>query len=137
MEPRQIIYSVLMWLTLIYATRRGGWTERSAAWVMVIMSLLSATVATYDFKHLETRVAIFDGMAFLALFAIGLFSERYWPLWVAALAGITLLSHLLPLMPLSNPWVYHRADALWSWPMLLIINRAIYQRSLEARNKAV
>ena len=135
MGLRQVLYSVLMWLTLIYAMRRGGWAERSAAWIIVIGSVLSATVLG-NFKHVVTMIMIYDLIVFLALFGVGLFSERYWALWIAAMAGVSLLGHLLPLMPLSNPFVYYDAIALWSWPMLLIIDRAVYQSSLERKPKA-
>jgi hypothetical protein len=130
MGLRQIIYSVLMWGTLIYAMRRGGWPERASAWIMAIVSVLSATVAA-NYAHVMTTVLIYDLITFFALFAIGLYSERYWPMWIAAMGGVTVLSHLLPLMPLSNPSVARNAVVLWSWPILLIIVRATYQHSLE------
>jgi len=125
-----------MWFTLIYAMRRGGWSERSAAWIIVIASVASGTVAADSFSHFIPAMAIFDTVAFLSFFAVGLFSERFWTLWVAGLAGVTLLSHLLPLMPLSNAWVYRQANVLWAWPTLLIVIRAVYQRTLEAKTKA-
>ena len=34
-------------------------------------------------------------------------------MWVTAISGVSLLGHLLPLMPMSNPEVYHDAIALW------------------------
>ena len=135
MELRQVLYSVLMWGTLIYAMRRGRWPERSTVWIIVVGSVLTAMVAV-SFKRVETTVMIYDILTFLALFAIGLFSERYWPMWIAAISGVSLLGHLLPLMPMSNPHVYYDAISLWSWPILLIIARAVYQRGLEARAKS-
>lgn len=132
MEPRQILYSVLMWTTLLYAMRRGSWPERSVAWIVVIGSVLSAAAIT-NYRHGATTIMAYDVVVFLALFGVGLFSDRYWAMWVAAMQGMTLLGHLLPLMPLSNPFVYRDAIVLWSWPTLLIIDRATYQRSLEAK----
>jgi peptidoglycan/LPS O-acetylase OafA/YrhL len=132
MTLRVVIYAVLMWATLIYAMRRGGRTERSAAWIIVIVSVLSGTVAS-SYTQVIRTVLIYDILGFLAFFAIGLFSRHYWPMWIAALSGMTVLGHLLPMMPLSNPWVYRQAIVLWSWPTLLIIIGAVYQRSREAK----
>ncbi len=133
MGPRQVLYALLMWGTLIYAIRRGGWPELSAAWIVVIGSVLSATV-TDSFMHVVTPIMLYDAITFLAFFGVGLLSERYWPMWVTAISGVSLLGHLLPLMPMSNPEVYHDAIALWSWPILLIIVRATRQRSIETNS---
>ncbi len=134
MTVRLIIYSVLMWSTLIYVMRRGNWTERSAAWLVVIASLLTGTVGG-NYGHLMLATLAYDSIFFLAFFAIGLFSGHYWPMWVAAMAGVTVLGHLLAVMPLSNPGVYREAIVLWSWPILLTILGASLRRNRKARAK--
>jgi hypothetical protein len=128
---RHYLYAVLMWTICIYAIRRGGWPERSVGSIIAIGGLLSATVAG-DYRALETGILFIDVIMFLALFAIGLLSDKYWTLWIAALQGVSLLGHLLPLMPLWNRTVYNDAIALWSWPMLLILGLATWKRHVPA-----
>ena len=128
---RHYLYAVLMWIICIYAIRRGGWPERSVAWIIAIGSVLTATVAG-NYDRLEINILIIDIIVFLALFAIGLFSDRYWTLWIASLQGVSLLGHLLPLMPNWNRYVYDDAIALWSWPMLLILGLATWRRPAPA-----
>lgn len=132
MTMRQLIYVVLMWGTLIYAMRRGGSSERSAAWTIVLASILSGAVGAH-YTHVMPAVLLYDSLAFLAFFAIGLFSRHYWPMWVAAMGGVTVIAHLLGLMPPSNPLVYRQAIVLWSWPILLTILSATWRRDRKAR----
>jgi hypothetical protein len=124
---RHFLYAALMWIICGYAAWRGGWPERSVAWIIVLGSVLSAMVSG-DFTGVEQGILIIDILMFLGFFVIGLFSERYWTLWIAALQGVSLLGHLLPLMPLWNPYVYNDAIALWAWPMLAILGLATWKR---------
>jgi hypothetical protein len=122
-----MIFGVLMWAITIYAFRRGGWAERLAASGIVINSYLSALLvspAGTQFRQVEVSVALVDlGLLFL-LILIALQSRKYWPLWLTAFQGVTVLAHFAPYVHVS-PWVYFRATALWSWPMLVLLGFAI------------
>lgn len=120
-----------MWTVTIYAFQRGGWTERLAAAGIVIDSYLSVlVVSSVDsvFRHVEVPMAIVDFCLFLLLCSIGLSSNKFWPLWLGAMQGVTVLAHAAPLMPDMSPYAVQRAVALWSWPMWIILAFAVRSR---------
>lgn len=113
-----------MWAVTVYAFRRGGWTERFAASCTMIASYLSALVVSpVDdmFRHVEVKMATVDFSLFLLLWIIGLRSDRFWPMWLAAIQGVTVLAHAAPLLPHMSPFAVDRAVALWSWPQWIIL----------------
>ena len=125
---RPMLYGLLMWAVSIYAFRRGGWEERLAATGMIIASYLSALVVSpYEsmYRHVEVPMAIVDFCLFVLLWCIGLWSNRFWPLWVAAIQGVTVLGHAAPLMPNMSPYASDRAVAMWSWPVWIILAFAV------------
>lgn len=135
---RIIIYGTLMWAVTIYAIRRGGREEKFAAIGVVINSYLGALLGNPSearFQQVELAVAYADLALLLLLFVIALQSNRFWPLWITAFQGVTLLGHFAPLVHLS-PWLYQRAVASWSWPTLFLIGFAVRQHSLEKRRSS-
>ena len=124
---RPIFYGILMWAVTIYAFRRGGWAEKLAASGLVVNSYLSALlVSPYEtqYRHVEVSVALVDLGLLLLLTLIALRSRKFWPLWLTAFQGMALLAHFAPYVHVS-PWVYNRAAALWSWPMLIVLGFAV------------
>jgi uncharacterized membrane protein (UPF0136 family) len=134
---RMIIYGVLMWVVTIYAFRRGGWAEKLAASGIVSNSYLTALLVSPPdimFHQFERAVALLDLALLVLLGIIALRSRKFWPMWLAAFQGVTVLSHLAPYVHVS-PWVYFRAVALWSWVMWIVLGFAVYQhhRSTKAQ----
>jgi hypothetical protein len=120
---RTMIYGVLMWGVTVYAFRRGGWAEKLASVSVVTCTYASALVispAGEQFQQPERQLAAVDLVLFLILALITVFSRKFWPLWLTAFQGVTILSHLAPYVHVA-PWIYHRAAALWSWPMLVVL----------------
>ncbi|WP_156405262.1 hypothetical protein [Sphingomonas sp. Root710] len=125
-----MVYGVLMWIVTVYAFRRGGWTERAAAAAMVVDSYVSVLVVSSPermFRQVEVNMALTDFGLFVLLWCIGLWSNRFWPLWLAAIQGVTVLAHAAPLIPNMLPYTTHRAVALWSWPQWFILAFAIHR----------
>ncbi len=133
---RQIIYGVLIWTIFVYALRRGSWAERLAAGGIIANAYLTVLVISANrFTHLETAVMLVDAALLLLLIYIALRSDRYWPLWMAAMHGLTMLAHLSPYVPHMQPLGYWRAAASWSWPMLIVLVLGIRGHDRERRGR--
>lgn len=127
-----MIYGLLMWAVTVYAFRRGGWAEKLASSGIVINSYLSVLLlssAATAFHQVEVSVALVDLCMLALLVLIGLRSNKFWPLWLVAFQGMTTLAHFAPYVHVT-PWVYFRATALWSWPMLIVLAIGVRQHSL-------
>lgn len=136
---RIMIYGVLMWAVTIYAIRRGGGAEKLAAIGIVVNSYLTALLVSpveTQFQQVEVSIVFVDLALFLLFLLIALQSRKFWPLWLTALQGVTILGHLAPLVHLS-PWIYFRAVALWSWPMLILLGWAVRQHSLKSHPRSL
>nr|WP_047168207.1 hypothetical protein [Sphingomonas sp. Y57] len=126
---RLILYGALMWGVCLYAFFRGGRAERVTAASLLVATYATALVArpmAMRFQGVEMPIMMVDGMFFLVLFGISLKSEKFWPLWLTAMQGLTILSHLAPYVPHVLPWAYGNALAMWSYPMLVVLAFAVH-----------
>ncbi len=132
---RPILYGILLWGVAIYAFRRGEKDEKIVAAAFVIASYLASLIAiTIPFTHfrkMEIPLAMVDIGFALVLVAVALRSNRYWPLWLAAMQGLTILSHFAPLVPHMIPWNSRNAVVIWSWPMLIVLGLAVRRHHRE------
>jgi len=134
MSFRQIFYGVLMWSIFAYAMHRGGWAEKRAAAVIVIGSyfpLVWYWGKIPDYNHVRWDGVLVDLVWLVTFFAIVLRSSKFWPMWVCAMQGVTMMSHLVPVIHLDG-WLYSRANALWSYVILAVIGVGVYQDRRQA-----
>jgi hypothetical protein len=121
----KLVYLALLVGCCLYALARGGTPERAA--VGILISAVVATVLTpvhggqQRFYQLETGLLMIDTCLFLAMTALALKAQRYWPMWLAAVKLNTVITHLLILSPSLPPWSYAIANAAWSYPSPLLI----------------
>lgn len=123
-----------MWGSCLYAAVRGGRSERIVAISFLVATGLSElAVSPYGvrYRHVETGLVLIDLTVFAIFFGVGLFSRKFWPLWITAMQGVALLAHFSPLMPLIVPQAYGNAIALWSWPMMVLLALATYRHRQE------
>ena len=136
---RAVIYGLLLWSVAIYAVRRGGNDEKVVAVAFVVASYLAPLIAfTIPFTHfnrMEMPLAILDIGFTLVLLAVALKSNRYWPLWLTAMQGLTTLSHFAPLVPHMIPWNSRNAVVIWSYPMLIILGFAVRAYQIDKRQQ--
>src|SRR5262245_45458575 len=93
---RPLIYGILMWAVFFYAVRRGGWAERTAAASIIVASYLTLIVNFSDpriYEHVEWDVLTIDSLLFLVTMYIVIRSDKFWPIWLSAIQGVTLLCH--------------------------------------------
>lgn len=120
---RVILYNALLIGACSYAWLRGRTDERIAAATCLIATIASfALVTQLRFSEVEFGVLAVD-LATLGVFvAVALRSERFWPLWVSGLQLTSSVTHLLKLVePSLMPFAYSAAEAVWSYPILIIL----------------
>ncbi|KRB86001.1 hypothetical protein ASE00_04440 [Sphingomonas sp. Root710] len=132
---RIILYGILMWGVCLYAFRRGGWAERSAAVGIVVNSYMTTAATMFltssatRYHRLEVSIMLVDLGLLLVLLYVTIRSDKFWPLWLTAMQSLVVLAHLAPYVPHMIPWGYWRAVAVWSWPMLVVLAFAIHRHT--------
>ena len=119
------LYLILLIVCSGYALWRGRGDERIAAAVCLVATGLSHLILhspTGRFEHLEGGILAIDVLTFAGFVAIALWSQRFWPLWVAGLQLTSLLSHVARVSQIDLlPIAYAAAERFWSYPILVII----------------
>jgi hypothetical protein len=126
---RVLLYNALLIGACGYAWFRGRRDERITAATCVIATVASFALLTQlRFSGVELGVLAVD-LATLAVFvAVALRSERFWPLWVSGLQLTASVTHLLKLVePSLMPFAYAAAEAVWSYPILIILAVATWR----------
>ncbi len=118
-----LFYALFVTAT-IYALVRGGSPERTFALMSVAALFLSIRVETpypYGFRHVEVGLFLVDLGFFFALYLFSLFSLRFWPIWMSAMQGATVLSHGVEFAPPPTNFGYAVLEQFWSFPMLILL----------------
>ncbi|HEX8256595.1 MAG TPA: hypothetical protein VF589_03110 [Allosphingosinicella sp.] len=120
-----LFYFFCLFAIVAYALWRGGKWEKLGALTLLagsILTLIAVSAASRRFADVETGILLVDAAVLAAFLAIALRSDRYWPLWTAALQLIGLLGHFAKLADLEMPRNgYGFLQAFWSYPMMLTI----------------
>jgi len=120
-----ILFWVLLLVSCGYALWRGRKYERIAALVFIaatVLSILGHSPLRSRYVGIETSDLAVDTAVLLAVVAIALVSDRFWPLWAAGLQLVDSMSHVLRAIDADLvPKVYGAAERFWSYPILLIL----------------
>lgn len=122
---RILFYYALLLSVLVYALARGGGSERAGALILIAGSLLTHVALSpigSRFTEVELSVLAVDLVVLGGFVTLALHSDRYWPIWIAALQLIGVLAHIARLAdPSMMRTGYAFILALWSYPMLALI----------------
>ena len=126
------LFNILMLAASTYALGWGGAPERIFVLMSVVALALSIHVHHDGFLKLDVDLFLVDLAFFCALYCLSLFSTRFWPIWMSALQGLTVLSHAVILAPAPEGAGYAILEQFWAWPMemLLIVATFRHQRRL-------
>lgn len=131
-----LVYLAMVTLCCGYALARGGVPERIGVAILIAAILGSALVPAASeprFRGFEWGVAAVDAAMLLALVALALRAQRYWPMWMAAVLVATVVTHLLMLSPRLMPWSYSVAIAAWSYPNPLLLAAGAWRHRRRVR----
>jgi hypothetical protein len=121
-----IFYWTFLGLCSAYIFWKGGPPERIGIGVAIVASILTTASASTDlsvrFQDVEAGMFLVDVLTLLAFLLLALLADRFWPLWITGIHLIGVATHTAKLVsPQVVPWVYASTQALWSYPILLII----------------
>ncbi len=134
----QFVFFGLFAASSLYALARGGAPERLMATVMIIGVALTPLVATpmsRRFYGLETGVFTLDCLILIIFSVIALRANRFWPMGIVVLHGMSVLGHILRI---ADPHLIRIAYMLmltfWIYPqlLLLVLGTLRHQRRLRA-----
>jgi hypothetical protein len=125
MIPHWIIFWMVLFASCGYALWRGRRYERIAAIVFIaatVVSILMRSPIEGRYHGVEASDLVIDTAVLVAVLAIALLSDRFWPLWAAGLQLVGSMSHLLKAIQADLlPHVYGAAERFWSYPILIIL----------------
>lgn len=122
---RLLIYHLLLFGVCGYALIRGKTDARLVAIIFLIGNFVTYALRSPlagSYSSVETGILIVDILALLGFTYVALFSDRFWPLWVAGLQLTTTLGHVLKAIQSDLlPLAYAAALRFWSYPILIIL----------------
>lgn len=123
-----IVFNVALLAACLYALAAGGGPERSAAGVFVLAAAASYLAPYRHFRELEIALFAIDLVTLIALGAIALRANRFWPLYVSALQLLTLAIHgAKAYQPALVHWMYGGASGKIAYPMILLLAIGVYR----------
>lgn len=110
--------------TSVYALLRGGAPERIVGMLMPMAYI--GTVAFQSqfpvrFHGVELGIFIVDCAMLIALLAVALRAERFWPIWMTGLQAVAVTAHLATMVSPVVPVAYAMMLAFWSFPMMALL----------------
>ena len=125
---RGIIFICLLVASTGSALWIGSRPARHIAIVLILAALATWLLpSTIDerFARFSTALFVIDAVTWIALLGITACSEKLWPSLIAAMQGMTVLSHLARLGPWIRPLVYFAGAVAWSWPIVIVLLGAV------------
>lgn len=122
---RVFLFAFLLLLAAGYAVARGGGPERIVGLSLVLAftaSLLVQQPAAERFITIEWGILLVDVALLAVLLAVALHADRFWPLWVTALHGLSTGAHMVRGVDFGiEPVAYAILLASWSYPIILLL----------------
>lgn len=141
--PRYLIFWTILLICCGYALLRGRKYERLAAVLFLAASVLSFLTHMYfraGYSVMNVGEVAVDTTVLVALVAIALASDRFWPLWAAGFQLVGSMAHMLKMIDVTfAPWGYAVAARFWSYPIPLVLFIGVWRqhrRSIAAREPA-
>lgn len=118
-----LLFTLLILASSAYAFLAGGRDGRwattmllGAALATIPASKLNPSWGSTHFGVLGVDLALLAGLVWLALR-----TDRYWPIWLAALHLGAVATHLATLIGSQDPAIYRMLQTFWSIPMQIIL----------------
>ena len=119
-----ILFNLMLLLCAAYASIFGGRTGRAGSLIFVGATILTIVAFNANPSWQSTSYGIFavDLACLLALLALALKSNRYWPIWATGFQAAAVATHLATLFAEDTvPDAYRALLSFWSIPILLVM----------------
>lgn len=142
MDVRQVGFAIALLLCIAYASLLGGRTGRVGSLIFVAASVLTGLATLIDPSWASTSYAIFavDSGCLLALAALAIHSNRFWPIWAVGFQTVAIATHIATMwIPDFTPKAYQALLSIWSIPILWVMvagTRKDWNYERAARQKA-
>ncbi len=119
-------YFVFLVLCWGYALLKGGRPERIGTTIIAVGSVFSVAFVprwVARAEAIESGILLVDLACLAAFILLAMRANRFWPIWVSALVGLSVLGHLARWYDgfEISMRVYAMSLAIWSYPMLALI----------------
>ncbi len=135
-----ILYFLLLFGSYALAFGLGGKTERWAATIMAVGSLLTVAVSSpiaVRFRAVDASVFAVDLAGLVALVIVARFSDRFWPIWAASLELLAVWAHVVrAIHPTSRAVAYAFNEQIWSWLILILIALVSIRRWMQMKRNS-
>jgi len=113
-------------VVVAYAMIKGGGPERSTALAYILASAGSLSLSFFrmpgEFQIVPMHLLLTDILLLVALCAIAIRANRWWPIPVAGCQLVAVLVHAGKLLyPSMIPDSYALLTTIWSWPMVILL----------------
>jgi hypothetical protein len=133
-----LLFAMFQLLVSGYALFRGGAPERLVALFMVVAAVATGLMSPQgppDFTRLVRALLMIDLAFLVAVMAVALFADRYWPLWIAALQLTTLAVHGVRVYdPTLVPYAYAWTVAKAAYLMLFLLIAGVWRHEARTRS---
>lgn len=138
---RQFEFLMLLVLSCLYATMRGGRPERIGAATLFGGACLSVILVDPfggRFRHIEPGLLLTD-VAMLGIFLwLSVRSTRFWPLAIAGLLLAEVIVHAVRgAMPNIVPKAYIDAVGFWSWCAQIFLAVGTWRHGNRVKQRSV
>lgn len=132
-----VLYNVVTYgtlaLALFFSAKWGGREEKLTAYAFSLAAIGSRVSNTNKYANVETGILAIDTLLLLALVAIAMRSDRFWPLWAAGFQMVAVCVHIAGFAKTDNSdWAYAIAVNFWSFPVIFALLCGI---ALESRKR--
>jgi len=131
-----LLFWLLTFVGCAYAAALGGRDGRWAALLIIGASVLTipATRLGSNWARTEYLILAVDLLLLIGLYVLALHSRRYFPIWMAGLHLIAVLTHISTLVaPHYAPQIYRALESLWAIPMTLCMMWGIHLDRRQAK----
>jgi len=119
-----VVFNALMISSTAFAFWRGGPPEKVAAIIFTLGAYYTAAMfsGSTRFQSVEVGVLVVDVFVLIAMIALALRADRFWPLWLAALQLVGTAAHGARFVdPNLAGRTYAFLLAVWAYPSVLMI----------------
>lgn len=125
------LFNLVLLVACGFAIWLGGAPER---WTAIVFLIGAVATFLLPFQHhiswhtVHVMILIIDIGVLIALVAIALRANRFWPLYVSALHLITIAVHgVKAFQPSLVPWMYAGASGKIAYPMLGLLAIGVWR----------